>query len=354
MINRIEKKINQVSYIFIVIVLTLLVSSLFIIKWNKTIKVTGTVKTYEKISTIFTASSGKIDYIIENNSFVEEGQLLFSIMKEDYENNLNELKLLHANKTIDLRLLNEYYDFLNGGKFYPNNLYIDNHMLKVEALDINLERVQRQYDSKINMSTTYISDMEKHNAELQLRKSKNDLESYVSDETVYVKNQISRLQQELLEMANTIEELTRHIDRCSIRASISGYVTHNLNLNKGDYIYSGVELMQISPDVEHRFYVELEIPSNKVLFIQDGMSVFYNFTSIPRKRYGEAVGTILNSNVDFINGDYFYVPSTISINSFVDKYGLEYTLKDGLDCESSIIIGKEILFYIVLDKWGLL
>src|SRR5690606_19246280 len=101
--------------------------------------------------------------------------------------------------------------------------------------------------------------------------------------------------QSLLDQMN---QLKLSIDKQSIYAPISGKVHMLREINTGDTIQPGEQLLSIIPINESMYKISIAVPNHEVGQLAVGQTVEMNFHAFPKQSFGSLIGTVESISTD--------------------------------------------------------
>lgn len=230
--------------------------------------------------------------------------------------------------------------------------YYDKEMLSIKAKMANL---LWEEEKKLPQTGTTISKLrqleyEKQLADVELQRCKTQfLTSIISERDVLLLDK--QKQQSQLEQ---IEEALRNT---VLYAPVDGYIQEVSSLNKDDYIPANQDVLKIVPSMDMDYRIELKIPAKSAGKLKTGMKVKLRFPAFPYFEFRGAMGTIRTIEPDAVtssNGELFFTVFTdVDKLSLVDRKGIEYAIRVGLQTDARIIIDSTTILRYVLNKMNL-
>lgn len=161
------------------------------------------------------------------------------------------------------------------------------------------------------------------------------------------------------EIQASIKQLESNIGETTLQATKSGVVNLLMDIEKGDYLSAGTEVMTIIPEGSSAYIVELYISNEDIGLIEEGMKVKYEIAAFPSREYGNITGTIQtiskDTKVNDNNGiSYYKATATVDNDTFVNSTGEVGNLKIGMACETKVVTGQKSVLRYLLEKINLL
>lgn len=328
-------------------------------KIDDVIKADGIIRTEENISSVKNVIGGKIikknykvgqkvlknEFLYELDPAVYNSRRLNLILeKEDLE-----LKL----KAVDLLILSykENKNLIDSLNFVP--------FTRFESYKKNLERLEVQkkisYQNLIDEKNLPLNMQNKKNInqrKLEYEYNKKNLESYKADFIKSINQEKESLDLSYLKNIQAINELDSSYEFLKIYSPVDGYVQEISSLNVGDYLEPNANVLNIIPNDEKNFRVEIHIPSKDMGKIKSGLKVKYRLQAFPFFEYKGAEGIITAVEPDIrsdSNGMLYYtVYADLDRVSFKNRKSEVFSVRSGLETNCRIVLETEkILFYIL-------
>ncbi|OEF98970.1 hypothetical protein BHF71_10445 [Vulcanibacillus modesticaldus] len=293
----------------------------------------------------------------------------------EFVNRYNEykIKLQQYQQVIEQR--KKEYDISNslGNNVIPK-IDIENDKQQYELALLDLENYKNNYLLNIRSN---IEELKKQVAELEVNYKKasqvvkiNDdgeevvdnskyteilLEKFQTDKIVFINEQLKALDEKIRNIEKQIESIEIGINDRIITAPIGGYVNVSIDLNEGDLVTAGTEILKIIPESDSEYKVIISVLNKDISKIKVGDEINYHFLALPYKEYGEIKGKIKKISVDSIvntqNGlSYYIVEATIDSKPLYSYKGQEAQIKVGMVSEAYIITDSKKILYYLLEK----
>nr|MCR5755669.1 HlyD family secretion protein [Acetatifactor sp.] len=148
-------------------------------------------------------------------------------------------------------------------------------------------------------------------------------------------------------------------DNCTIRANQSGYFYAAGDFMPGSYVQEGSSIGAIYPEEESRYYAELYVENSDIAKMREGQEVKFEIAAYPSGEYGYFKGTVENIardiSVDQSAGYAYYLVKVKCDNmTLKGKDGEEASLKNGMACQSKIVVDEKHVLTYLLEKIDLL
>ena len=348
--------------------LTALIVSVFIFisfaKFEEVIKVPGTIRPEEKISSISNAVTGRIKSITyESGQSVSKGQILLEIDPTQLEAEKESLLSQMEEENEKLTALYEIKESI----LFKNNKIDKNHyeaFLRYELWKTNLEKLENQkklyeeqflLEKKLPESMTTITRV--HELETEYLISCNNFDNYDISFKHDIESEIISYETSKKINKAKLKQIEDSLLYTKVRAPIDGIIQEISVFNENDWIQAGEKLFNVIPNDTNMVKVELSIPAKQAGKIESGMNVKMRFPSLPYHEFGGTEGKIITIDPDITrtqNGEaFFLIKTNLNKLSLSDKKGKVYPLKVGLQVDARIIISKKTVLKFILEKMNL-
>lgn len=164
------------------------------------------------------------------------------------------------------------------------------------------------------------------------------------------------------ERVKSLEERLQNLDFTLrdyvIRAPIDGTVNVITDINAGDLLQTGTELLTILPENDSEFMMKLAISNQDVANINVGDTIKYSFIALPSRDYGMLQGTVRSISGDAVmnqqdGNSYYTVEADVQNKPLRSRKGEEAYIKTGMMAEAQIITRSETVLEYILKKLDL-
>ncbi|GIM48396.1 HlyD family type I secretion periplasmic adaptor subunit [Collibacillus ludicampi] len=303
--------------------------------------------------------------IDENTNPFDMNNKKFFDRWEDYKINIQKLKSIVDQKKKEYDVDQQLE---NAGAIAPKDVKDAKNNLDSANLDLE------EYKSKFLLDiSTEITDNKKTLAELQnsLDKARDTLNvSSGKEMSVEVAQQqykidtLTKLDDQIKEDDTNIDKLQKDLDdneinlqNCTVTSPIDGVVNVIKEINKGDLLQSGDEVITIIPKNSSQYRVELYVSNKDIANIKVGQQIKYHFLALPYQEYGELTGTIsrigTDSKTDQQGNSFYTVEATLDNKPLYSYKGIPANIKVGMACEAHVITKTKKILYYLLEKINL-
>jgi HlyD family secretion protein len=301
--------------------------------------------TKQRLSLQVKTAEQKINHLqhkIQNDEKLErsiiQGQNLFADSDSEYFNKYKDYELNVGKLKLQKQKVAEEYRQLV-------IIHGDKPLLSKpgDEIAITLDNYTNEYLLKLRVA---LSEQRKQMEELRLAMAQSYVELNSAVQTS--RDQIRKLENRLNEL-----EVSRQ-DRV-IAAPITGTVNLLMDVNKGDLLQSGAEVMTIVPENSTTYTVQLMLQNKDIADIREGDRIKYHFNALPYKEYGELYGYIRKISADATvnreSGESYYIAEAdIDNRPLYNKKGEQGVVKVGMVSEAYVVTRSEKILFFLLRK----
>lgn len=334
--------------------IVVIIGFLFFGKIDDVVKAQGVVRPQINVSCIKNITSGEIDNLFyKNGDFVHAGDKLLSIKPDSLlaqRNSVFAQKKEAEEKVLGLRSI--LHDLEAGNNISTSSIpfakarysayYAQAKLL--EAKSKRLEKLYQEEKSLPDFSTT----------KAQIESKQYEYDFSVLEAKEYESNFKSSILQEYDSARLNFENLKQQLTQVDIAlknlvliSPVDGYVQEISSLNKGDYIFTDQQILNIVPSSDAQCRIELNIPANEMGKIKKDQKVHLRFPAFP---YFEFKG--IDGKLKIIQPDAQDSPSGLFFKAYAEVDGMSLKAKDG--SEFLIKPGYVVDARIVLENQSLI
>lgn len=334
---------------------------LFFGKIDDVVKVHGIVRTKGNVSSVKNVISGKI---IEKNykpgQKVFKGDFLYKIDPAIYgsqrenlvyeKNNLEERLKGLEDLALSYTKSKNLIDKTNEVAFTRFESYQTN----VEKLLIQKKISHQNFldEQSLPVGLRNLKNIKQRKLEYEYN-SKN-FESYKADFIKSINQEKDELTLTLSKTVQEIQKLDSQYEFLKVYAPVEGFVQELSSLNLGDYLESGANVLNVIPNDEKNFRVEMQISPKDMGKIKPGLKVKYRLSAFPFFEYKGAEGTITAVDPDIRSGNngmlYYIVYADLDRTIFKNRHGDSFPVRSGLETDARIVLETENIIYYILRK----
>ena len=355
---------KELSFIVYVIVsICLIIFSVIVFgRIDDVIKTNGHVRTKDNVSSVNNVIAGKIVelnykpgekinkndvlYKIDSSTYDAQRNMLV-YEKEDLEKKIKGLESLVNSYNSNENLCDEN-DSLSYSRF---EAYLRNKAV----LEIKTEIAEREYQFENTKPSTIRNSYEVENKLQTYKLALADLNSFKSN---FIANLNSEMNEKLIsyfECQQNISKLDNQNIFLEVKAPMDGYVQEIASLNVGDYLEANSRVLNIVPNDNENFRVEIRIMPKDMGKIMIGQKVKYRLSAFPYFEYKGAEGVITSIDPDIrsdaeANRMYYSVYADIDRIAFSNRHGESFPIRAGLETDVRIVMERKSILYFILKK----
>lgn len=358
----IPKELSRTVYL-IVSVCFLIVLLMIFGQIDDVIKTQGVVRTKENVSFVQNVIAGKIvELNYEPGQKVFKDDVLYKIDSSTYEAQRNMLQFEIQDLQFKISglkcLIDSFYSDKNLCDRNNNILafsQFDAYLKEKEVLEIQKNIAEKEFNFE-NQKPQTIRNAYEVGMKLQ---SLNLAEAnFHSFKTRFIANIILELNDKtnlLYEKQQNLTQLDNQYIFLEIKAPMSGYVQEISSLNVGDYLESNSKVLNIIPNDNENFRVEIRIAPKDMGKINIGQKVKYRLSAFPYFEYKGAEGFITSIDPDIRaleenGGIYYSVYADIDRVNFSNRQGDSFPIRAGLETDVRIVLERKPIIYFILKK----
>ena len=187
----------------------------------------------------------------------------------------------------------------------------------------------------------------------QLKQNELLFESWQNNQRLVAIETKKILQSDKSTIESHIKELERLINNSTIYAPIGGRIAEVTNLNIGDYLLAGEEVLRIIPQDEENLKADIQIDPIYIARVRVGNSIKIKFPGLPPSRYGMIATKIslVPPDVTYLNGNAVFVAEAqIPTPYLKEKNGQIAKLIPGIIAEGRIVTDHSTVMQMALRK----
>lgn len=326
-------------YLLIIIIVVLIIW-MNIGEIDNYIKVYGEVRPSDTERTISSIHSGRI---LESNLYdgkqVQSGDLLFKLDMQSQMDMLELMQNQYNNLIIEIRNNELLKESIIRGVNLLNQTNVDESGYYFQFLRYLTDvEVTLEQKSSINLVV---------DEELFREKARLDMLAMISNNLFSLKQSRSNLQMEIISIQAVIDE-------SFVFAPINGVLSQLKEVNVGDFIQAGTDIVAIIPTVSCDLQIVLALPSENIAKIEVGQYINYRFTAFSFREFGETTGRITKISTDVhhdnMGNSFYMVEASLDNNTLEGRRSEIGQIRVGMKTEARILTGTGKILYWVLDK----
>ena len=350
-------------YVFIITLCIFIMGFLFWASFaplDDVIKSTVILRPTSTISSVKCITNGQLySKNFKNDDLVEKGEPLFSLDTTVFESEL-QVYNQELDKVLNEQLINEtLLQTIMTEKIQSSEDFSDIYVLAKSYLTelkryettileakLKLNREKEKPDSlRVPQN---ITDLEN-----QLYQNELLFETWKNNQKIICLDSQKSLQSTKNSIESHITEIERLIKNATIYAPISGRVSEVTELNVGDYLLAGVEILRIIPQDDKKLKAEIYIDPSLIARVKKGNPVKIKFPGLPPSSYGiiETEISLVPPDISYINGTSVFIAEALINSSFlITKKGKSAQLLPGMTAECRIVTDTSTLLQMFLRK----
>lgn len=191
----------------------------------------------------------------------------------------------------------------------------------------------------------------------QIQTGQINLEKFKADKLVEVNMLIEEQNSKKTILSENIDQLKLSQDKGVIKAPTSGSVNILKDINAGEIVQAGENILSIIPDNESKYKMVVAVPNHEIGKIAVGDDVNFHITAFPKQSYGHLTGKITSISSDSVitnEGASFYnVEASIMNKPLVNKKGEQGEVRVGMTAEVFVITESKKVLHYLLEKINL-
>ena len=222
-------------------------------------------------------------------------------------------------------------------------------------LEIKTEIAEREYQFENTKPSTIRNSYEVESKMQTYKLAQADLNSFKSNFIANINSEMNEKLISYFECQQNISKLDNQNIFLEVKAPMDGYVQEIASLNVGDYLEANSRVLNIVPNDNENFRVEIRIMPKDMGKIMIGQKVKYRLSAFPYFEYKGAEGVITSIDPDIrsdaeANRMYYSVYADIDRIAFSNRHGESFPIRAGLETDVRIVMERKTILYFVLKK----
>ncbi len=330
---------------------------IFFAKMDDVVKSTATLRPIDNISEVRSLFSGEIlEKNYSQNQKVVKGDLLLRLdcSSEEMELAIIENQKIHYENEI---LINEklYYIIENDVVDVDEESFIkaSSFLSEYNLIQLKLQDLNEKYNYEISKPISLRVEQNIQDCKNEIEQIKLELRLWKTNKKIEIKELINSYEEKIQSINSRIASLERIIKNAHLYAPIDGYIDENLELNVGDYLVGGNEVLRIIPNRNDNLKAELIIDAASVALIKEGQEVILRFPGLQSTNSGKLKANITSIPADISvlsNIPVFIVEAKLVEPYLYSSSGEKIKLQAGLTAEATIIVARDKIIKMLLKK----
>ncbi len=341
-------------YLVVVLALTSLLFLLPIISIDISSQSRGIIRSKTDNVPVTTIVSGKITWLsLKNNGFVQKGDTIIKIEKENLDTQKNTQTILQTSTSA---LLNDVSSLLNNNASNIKTSTAREDFYKYQSQKIELQSKVNQAQSNFNRNKTLFdkdviakSEFEKFQYELKF--ANQALQSYINQQKATWENQKFDLENQIKNGTGTIAKINVEENNYFVLAPISGTIENFSGLQIGSFVNASQPIANIS--ATDNLIVESNVSPNDIGLIRKNQKVKFQIDAFNYNQWGLLEGKVIeiDNNITIQeNQAFFKVRCQLNTKEMKLKSGYKTNVSKGMTLTTRYIIAHRSLFDLLFDK----
>jgi multidrug resistance efflux pump len=352
---------------FIVTVTIIIISAIIwacIMKMDDVIKTTALLRPVKNISVVKTFSGGEVqqkNYV--HDGYIYEGDVLLQLditadmleldnskkLMERLENNI------HIYNTL-VETIRHGASIATAGEMNSEEAYIRSgtYILEHQRQEGQIRELRIKLDREHALPGTLVVKQRLDDMARELEMAELEFASWKNTRMIDALDVLKNLLQNRENLERRMSDLERNIRNATIRAPISGRVNEYRQLNTGDIILPGEELIALIPGDESSLKAELYVDPAYIAQVKVGQKATLRFPGLPPSKFGKIEAVINLVPPDFSQGSnaspIFIVEAVIKNPWLMSSNGEKIYLRPGIGAIGRIIVTQDTVMRMILKK----
>jgi multidrug resistance efflux pump len=335
-----------------------------IMKMDDIVKTTALLRPVQTISTIKVISGGEVlekNYV--HDGYVYKGDILLQLDVSadtlELDNSKKLMERLENNILIYDTLAETIRQGVNAAAAKKTDneeavIRSETYLIEHRRQQGQIEEMRIKLDRERAMPGTLAVTQRLEDAERELELTELQFTSWKNTQMIDTMDMAKSLLQNRESLERRISDLERNIRNATIRAPISDRVNEYRQLNRGDTILPGEEIIAVVPDTESALKAELYVDPAYIAQVKIGQKATLRFPGLPPSRFGKIEADISLIPPDFTQGadanPVFIVEAVIKDPWLTSSGGEKIYLRPGIGATGRIIVDQDTVMRMVLKK----
>jgi multidrug resistance efflux pump len=352
---------------FIIILTSMVIAAIIwacIMKMDDVIKTTVLLRPAQTISIIKAITGGEVlekNYV--HDGYVHDGDILLQVDVSadvlELDNSKKLMERLDSNILIGNTLLETIRRGVNTAVTERTNneeAYIrsETYLIEYRRQEGQIEELRIKLDRERAMPDTLAVKQRLEDLERELEMAELQFASWKNTRIIETMDALKDLLQNRENLERRISDLERNIRNATIRAPIAGRINEYRQLNRGDTILPGEEIITVVPDDESSLKAELYVDPAYIAQVKIGQKVTLRFPGLPPSKFGKIEAEVNLIPPDFAQGSnaspVFVVEALIKAPWLMSSAGEKIYLRPGIGAMGRIIVSQDMVMRMILKK----
>jgi multidrug resistance efflux pump len=333
-------------------------------KMDDVVKTTALLRPARSISIIKAISGGEaLEKNYVHNGYVSEGDLLLRLDVSadalELDNSKKLMERLENNIAIYDALTETIRRGANAAAIKKMNneeasIRSETYLIEHRRQQGQIEEMRIKLDRERSKPGTLALAQRIEDVTLELELAELQAASWKNTRMIESMDALKSLLQNRENLERRISDLERNIRNATIRAPISGRINEYRQLNRGDTVLPGEEIIAIVPDDESSLKAELYVDPAYIAQVKTGQKATLRFPGLPPSKFGKIEAEVNLIPPDFTQGSgtspVFIVEALIRTPWLVSSSGEKIYLRPGIAAAGRIIVSQDTVMRMVLKK----
>jgi multidrug resistance efflux pump len=335
-----------------------------VMKMDDVVKTTALLRPAQTISVVKAISGGEtLEKNYAHNGYVSEGDILLRLDVSadmlELENSKKLMERLDNNILIHEALAETIRRGDNAAA--AGNISSEEAYIRCETYLIERRRQQGQIaelrvkvERERSMPGTLAVTQRLEDAARELELAELQAASWKNTRMIEAMDTLKSLLQNRENLERRISDLEQTIRNATIRAPISGRINEYRQLNRGDAVLPGEEIVAIVPEDETSLKAELYVDPSYIAQVKTGQKATLRFPGLPPSKFGKIEAEVSLIPPDFTQGSgsspVFVVEALVKTPWLMSSGGEKIYLRPGIGAVGRIIVSRDTVMRMILKK----
>jgi multidrug resistance efflux pump len=335
-----------------------------IMKMDDVVKATALLRPAQAISTIKAISGGEVlEKNYSHDGYVHDGNILLRLDVSadalELDNSKKLMERLENNVLIYDTLLETIRQGVNAAAVKKTNneeasIRSETYLIEYRRQEGQIAEMQVKLDRERAMPGALAVTQRLEDTARELELAELQFASWKNTRMIETMDALKSLLQNRETLERRISDLDRNIRNATIRAPISGRINEYRQLNRGDAVLPGEEIITIVPDDESSLKAELYVDPAYIAQVKTGQKATLRFPGLPPSKFGKIEAEVNLIPPDFIQGSgsspVFVVEALIKTPWLTSSGGEKIYLRPGIGAVGRIIVSQDTVMRMILKK----
>ncbi|AEE16494.1 HlyD family secretion protein [Treponema brennaborense] len=362
-------QINSFSGTAIIILIAFIIATAIMCicfgKIDDVVRASGIIRPAINISQIKNITAGEIEQIYYSpGQYVEAGTILVKLNQDtlsaqksaaaahytDTQSKLNGLEKLRQSYFAEKNLIPE------GNKVAHTRF--ESYQAECNLLETKKNLAYLLYSEEIKLPASGTTPVKIRNLEYEHKQICDTLAVYKNQFLEEITAEISNMELTETQLKQQLEQIEISLRNTILVSPMAGFIQEISSLNAGDFIFADQKILNIIPNSNSDFRIELRIPAKDAGKLRKNMKVKLRFPAFPYYEFKGAEGTIQTIDPDAQASSsgtlFFTVLTDVDTYELTDRKGIIYPLRVGLEVDARIVMETKPIWYFLLKKMDIL